>query len=173
MRRLFFIALAALLVLVSISVVFVHARLTALPAASSQLVRVPNSAYKYQLCGEAYAFEFATPDNPYKTDDTFSDPFRHANDTIIPQFAAFNYQDHSISFNVQVVIGQVATFNETIAHIHSLDGISVLLPDTRHRLQRSSIPQFIVSSLQEAAGQFMAVLDFTCPDQWVWSSASK
>src|SRR5579875_2803271 len=55
-----------------------------LPPAHSGLTRTANSAFKYNLCTEAYAFAYASPDNPFKTDYTFRDPFRADSDTIIP-----------------------------------------------------------------------------------------
>jgi len=131
----------------------------------SGLLRTPNSAYKYDLCTEAFAFAHATPSNPYKTEYSFADPFRHFNDSITPRLMDFDVSTGTVNFTVDVVVNQVATFHESISHVHELDGISVLLPDKENRTQRSAIPQFIVSSL--GAGR-IAILDFTCPNQWVW-----
>ena len=77
--------LSLVLVVLVVSLLVIRGRFTpAKPAASrSHLVRVPHSAYKYSLCTEAFAFAKASADNPYKTDFTFRDPFRNANDTII------------------------------------------------------------------------------------------
>jgi len=44
-----------------------------------------------------------------------------------------------------------------------------MLPDKQNQLQLSNVPQFIISSLN--GGGLLAVLDFTCPDQWVWKAA--
>jgi len=172
MKRWLLFAFVSLVVLSSAAVVVVHARLSAQSPprqVDASLMRVPHSAYKYQLCREAYAFVLATADNPYKTNDTFPDPFRHANDTIIPHFLGLDSRSGSFSFSVDMNIGQLATFHQTITHVQRLDGISILLPDAHNRLQHSSIPQFIVSSIQGTGYTMMAVLDFTCPDQWAWT----
>ena len=132
------------------------------------LVRTPDSAYKYDLCTEAYAFAFTRANNPYKTDFTFDDPFRNTSDTIIPSLLNLDKRDESVSLGVQIIIGQVATFNESISHVHALDGISILLPDKQNHLQRSGVPQFIISYLSNDGNA--AVLDYTCPQQWVWKS---
>ncbi len=131
----------------------------------SGLLRTPNSAYKYDLCTEAFAFSHATASNPYKTIYSFVDPFRHSNDSITPRLMDFDASTGTVNFTVDVVVNQVATFHESISHVHELDGISVLLPDKENRTQRSGVPQFIVSSL--GTGR-IAILDFTCPNQWVW-----
>src|SRR5438445_10423821 len=99
MKRWFLLTLA--LVVVTASLLIIHARLVVssaivhspviyAPVVVSHLVRVPNSAYKYHLCAEAYAYAMATPDNPDKTDDTFLDPFRHVHDTTLPRLVGFN-----------------------------------------------------------------------------------
>ncbi len=164
MKRLLSLTLLGVIVLASL--LLLH--LTALSRSSlTHLARTPNSAYKYNLCTQAYAYAFASPDNPFKTDYTFPDPFRHANDTIIPRLMGTDTRDDTVSFNVKIVVNQVAVYNETIAHVHELDGISILLPDTQDHLQRSGVPQFIVSSLNPGR---LAVLDYTCPDQWVWKA---
>jgi hypothetical protein len=137
---------------------------------ASHLFRTPHSAYRYQLCEEAYAYEMPNAaESPYKTDDTFPDPFRQSSDTIVPSFLGFDWRVNAISFNVKIEIGQVATYTETIKNIQRLDGISIMLPDTHNRLQRSSVPQFIVSDIEGSSGQYMAILDYTCPYQWRWS----
>ncbi|WP_052888173.1 hypothetical protein [Thermogemmatispora carboxidivorans] len=141
-----------------------------LPAPRVQLVRSPNSAYKYHLCAEAYAYLRATPDNPYKTDFTFQDPFRNVQDTIIPHFVAVDAHDRSLSFSVTVILRQLATVEATISHIHELDGIGVQLPDRTNQLQGSSVPQFVVVAIAEPGT--VAVLDYTCPQQWHWSAVS-
>ena len=131
----------------------------------SGLLRTANSAYKYDLCVEAFAFAHAAPSNPYKTEYSFADPFPHINDSITPHLMDFDASTGTVNFTVDVVVNQVATFHESISHVHELDGISVLLPDKENHTQHSGVPQFIVSSLGN--GQ-VAVLDFTCPNQWVW-----
>ncbi len=162
MKRLLSLTLLAMIVLTSL--LLLH--LTALSRSSlTHLARTPNSAYKYNLCTQAYAYAFAGPDNPFKTDYTFPDPFRHASDTIIPRLMGTDTRDGSVSFDVKIVVNQVAVYNETIAHVHELDGISIMLPDTQDHLQRSGVPQFIVSSLNPGR---LAVVDYTCPDQWIW-----
>lgn len=167
MRR--WLLLPVVMVVVATSFFVLRGRFIAsTPVALTHLGRVANSAYKYHLCTESFAFVMATPDNPYKTDYTFHDPFRQANDTIIPRYLGFDKQGITVSFSVKIIIDQVATYNETIASVHGLDGISVFIPDTQNRLQRSSVPQFIVSYLPTDGGS-VAVLDYTCPNQWVWS----
>ena len=158
---------ALVLLVVAASLFIVHTRVSS-PLVRSHLGRVPDSAFKYHLCVEAFAFILATPDNPYKTDFTFADPFRHTDDTIIPRYLGYDRQGDSVSFSVEMIIGQVATYNETISHIHGNDGISVFIPDTQNRLQHSSVPQVIVSYLPTITCS-IAVLDYTCPGQWVWS----
>ena len=81
MRRWVFFAL--LLIVLTASIVLVKQRTTPTNPIF-HLARTPYSAYKYNLCTEAIAYSHATPDNPYKTDFTFQDPFRNAKDTIIP-----------------------------------------------------------------------------------------
>lgn len=132
------------------------------------LARTPDSAYKYDLCTEAFAYANASPDEPHKTDYTFPDPFRKADDTIIPNLMNWNPSDNTVSFQVIIMVGQVNTFTETIAHVRVLDGISVMLPDKHNQLQRANEPQFIVSSL--TTGGELAILDFTCPQQWQWKA---
>jgi len=168
MKRWILLSLA--LIVVVVGVLVIRGRLyTPKPVAyRSHLTRVPNSAYKYSLCGEAFAFAKATVDNPYKTDFTFHDPFRKAKDTIIPRFLGFDNQTQIASFSVKIIIDQVATFNDTIAHVQGTDGISILIPNVDSQLQHSNVPQFIIS-LPKYGGS-VAVLDYTCPDQWVWSA---
>lgn len=169
MKRWFLAALVGIVVVASL--LLIHLRLTAVSSlALPHLARTPNSAFKYDLCTEAYAWAFATPDNPYKTDYTFQDPFRKASDTIIPRLLNLDKRDNTVSFSVQIMVSQVTNFNISISHVRELDGISVLLPDTHNHLQRSSIPQFIISFL--SAGGGMAIIDFTCPNEWVWKAAS-
>ena len=162
--------LLALVVIVG-AAAFLVVRITLAPHPQRpqyHLARTPDSAYKYNLCTEAFAFAFASASNPYKTDYTFADPFRNSNDTVIPSLQGLNQADHTVSFSVQIIIGQVATFTESISHVRALDGISILLPDKQDRLQGSSVPQFIVSYL--APNGSAAVLDYTCPAQWVWKA---
>ena len=170
MKRWVFLSLVLILVAASIGIILIRAHFTAPPvvAAKSHLMRVPNSAFKYHLCTEAFAFAMATASNPYKTDYTFPDPFRHDDDTIIPRYLGLDKQGDSASFSMKLIIDQVATFNETIANIHGQDGISILLPDGQNQLQHSSVPQLIITL--PGTGASIAVLDYTCPEQWVWSS---
>jgi hypothetical protein len=164
MKRWSFLAL--LLIFVVAGLFIIRQRLTSSHVPLQQLVITSNSAYKYNLCTEAFAFAHATAANPYKTDYTFHDPFRNANDTIIPVLLDLDQREQSVSFNVTIIIGQLGTFSDSISHVSVLDGISVLLPDQQGKLQRPSIPQFIVSSLNGNGG--IAVLDFTCSEQWKW-----
>jgi len=168
MKRWFLLLLALIVIVVSLLVI--RGRVTSAKPQENRLhlVRIPHSAYKYSLCGEAFAFAKASADNPYKTDFTFHDPFRNARDTIIPRFLGFDNQTAIASFSVKIIIDQVATFNETISHVQTTDGIAVLIPNANSQLQQSHVPQFIIS-LPEHEG-ILAVLDYTCPDQWVWSA---
>jgi hypothetical protein len=75
---------------------------------------------------------------------------------------------HYLSFNVKIIVGQLDTYTDSISHVSALDGISVMLPDQHGHLQRPSIPQFIVSSLN--GNGRMAILDFTCSEQWQWKA---
>lgn len=134
----------------------------------SHLTRTPNSAYKYDLCVEAYAFAHAQPSNPFKTNYSFHDPFRNASDTVIPLLMDQDQRDNTVSFVVTIIVSQVATYTESISHVAVLDGISVMLPDKDGRLQRASQPQFIVSYLD--TGGRTAVLDYTCSQEWHWSA---
>jgi hypothetical protein len=144
-----------------------------IPTVGSRLFRTPHSAYKYQLCEEAFAYAIPDSQNsPYKTDDTFPDPFRHTTDTIVPSFLGFDWHSNSFRFTVKIEIGRLATYTDTIEHVQILDGISIILPDRNNKLQRSNVPQFIVSSIQDTTGSYMAILDYTCPNQWVWHSTS-
>lgn len=167
MKRWLLLSLVLIVVLVSFFVIRGRVTYSRPQANRSHLARIPHSAYKYSLCTEAFAFAKATADNPYKTDFTFHDPFRNASDTIIPRFLGFDNQTAIASFSVKIIIDQVATFNETISHVQTTDGIAILIPNASSQLQQSHIPQFIVS-LPEHGGN-LAVLDYTCPDQWVWS----
>jgi hypothetical protein len=72
-------------------------------------------------------------------------------------------------FLVKIIVGQLDTFTDSISHVSALDGISIMLPDREGHLQRPSIPQFIVSSLNRNGT--LAVLDFTCAEQWKWIAA--
>jgi len=164
------VLVALVIFMLAASLLIVRLRLVASSSAShasgTHLTRTPHSAYKYDLCIEAYAFAHAQPGNPYKTDYTFHDPFRSANDTIIPLLMDKNLRDQTVSFTVKIIVGQLDTFTDLISHVSVQDGISVLLPDRQGHLQRSSIPQFIVSSLNPDGG--IAVLDYTCSEQWQW-----
>lgn len=168
MKRWLLLSLVLVVVVVSLLVIRGHFTAAKPLTNRSHLVRVPSSAYKYSLCGEVFAFAKATTDNPYKTNFTFRDPFRNTKDTIIPRFLGFNNQSTIASFSVKIIIDRVATFNETISHIETTDGISILLPNADSQLQHSGVPQFIIN-LPEHGGN-LAVLDYTCPDQWVWSA---
>jgi hypothetical protein len=160
--------LALILILVAATLFIVRQRSTISDAPLQHLARTPNSAYKYNLCTEAFAYAHAGSNNPYKTDYTFHDPFRDTNDTIIPLLLDMDQRDHSVSFTVKIIVGQLDTFTDSISHVSALDGISVMLPDQHGHLQRPSIPQFIVSSLN--GNGRMAILDFTCSEQWQWKS---
>ena len=154
--------------IVSMTVVLLalHQYLTIFSAApQSGLTRTPNSAFKYNLCTEAYAFAHATPDNPYKTDFTFYDPFRKDNDTMIPHLLDYDPKTRTVNFSVDIIINHVATFHAPISLVHEQDGLSVLLPDLQNHLQASTVPQVIIASF--GTGR-IAVLDYTCPNQWVW-----
>jgi len=164
MKRLLSLTLLIVIMLASLFLLCLNALS---PSSLTHLARTPDSAYKYNLCTRAYAYAFASPDNPFKTDYSFPDPFRRANDTIIPRLMGTDTGDDTVSFNVKIVVNQVAVYNETIAHVHELDGISILLPNAQDHLQRSDVPQFIVSSLNPGR---LAVLDYTCPDQWIWKA---
>jgi hypothetical protein len=172
MKRWLLAALAGTVVIAGM-LFAVHQRLaassTALPAPRIQLIRTPNSLSKFHLCAEAYAYLLATPDNPYKTDFSFHDPFRNQQDTIIPRFIAIDQRDGSLSFSVEAILRPLKPLTATISHIHELDGITVQLPNRQNQLQSSSVPQFIVRML---ASSDVAVLDYTCPEQWKWSAAS-
>jgi hypothetical protein len=162
--------LALVLIVIAASLLLVRLRLTGpAPVAEDHLVRTPHSAYRYNLCVEAFAYSHAQADNPFKTDYSFRDPFRQANDTIIPRLMDLDKSDNTVTFDVEIIVGQLKTFNDSISHVSALDGISVMLPDKQNQLQLSSVPQFIISSLN--GGGQLAVLDFTCPDQWVWKAA--
>lgn len=163
-RRLLFF-LVGVLLLAIVVLLFWQRLLPPARTPHTGLFRTPNSAGKYQLCTEAYAYAHATPDNPFKTDYTFADPFRKGNDTIIPLLMDYDQQAQTVSFDVVVIVEHVATFHQSISHIHEQDGISVILPDAENRLQHSGIPQFIIGSF--GTGK-IAVLDYTCPEQWVW-----
>jgi hypothetical protein len=166
MKRWVFFAL--LLIFLTASIVLIKQR-TVLTQPIHHLSHTPYSAYKYNLCTEAIAYSHAAPDNPYKTDFTFRDPFRKANDTIIPLLWDQNLSDQTVSFKVKIIVGQLDTFTESISHIAVLDGISIMLPDQQGQLQKPSIPQFIIFSLERNGT--IAIIDFTCADQWKWITA--
>jgi hypothetical protein len=167
MRR--WVFYAVLLIFLTAGIFFVRQRITVPPKPIYHLARTPDSAYKYDLCTEVIAFAHATPDNPYKTDFTFQDPFRNAKDTIIPLLWDQNLSDKTVSFKVKIIVGQLDTVTEFISHVAVLDGISIMLPDIQGQLQKTSIPQFIVSSLEQNGT--VAILDFTCAEQWKWVTA--
>lgn len=164
MRR--WVLLALILIVLAASLLLVRQRLAASNAPINHLARTPHSAYKYNLCTEAFAYSHAGASNPYKTDFTFRDPFRNANDTIIPLLWDWNVHDQTASFTVKIIVGQLDTFSESISNVSALDGISIMLPDLQGHLQRPSIPQFIVSALN--INGTIAILDFTCAEQWKW-----
>jgi hypothetical protein len=156
------------IVSMSVALFALHQYLTIFPATpvpQSGIVRTPRSAFKYQLCTEAYAFAHATPDNPYKTDYSFRDPFRKGDDTITPRLLDYDPKTQSVNFSIDIIINNVATFHTIISPVHEQDGISVLIPDLQNHLQSSSVPQLIITSFGKGR---IAVLDYTCPDQWVW-----
>ena len=173
MKRWFLVAASVVLVAVVLSGVFIVRARTTQKAAPVQAVkpslfRTPNSAYKYHLCSESYAFVLAPANNPYGTDYTFPDPFRKANDTLITHFAGYDQGDTGATFSVKVVMNTLATYTLSISQVQGLDGISIVLPDTHNHLQRPSIPQVIIS--MPLVGQNLIVLDYTCPEQWVWQA---
>lgn len=165
MRRWLFLSLTVVLVSASTLLALHFYRPPVQSVPHSGLTRVPLSAYKYQLCTEAFAFAYAGKDNPYKTDYTFKDPFRSGKDTLIPHLLGHDAKTGTVSFMVDVIVNKVATFHEKIDHIQELDGIAVTLPDTQNRANHTAVPQFIISHF--GSGK-IAVLDYTCPDQWVW-----
>jgi hypothetical protein len=169
MKRWLLLALAVVIVVTSALALYLHSRATSsVSRPQAHLVLVPNSAYnRYQLCVEAFAFTSPFARSSYKTDFTFHDPFRHADDTVIPLLLGRDKQGTSVSFSVQIIVNQVATFNETISHVKALDGISILLPNAHDSLERSTVPQIIIRML----AQGLAILDYTCPEQWVWKAA--
>jgi hypothetical protein len=160
------VLLALFLIFLTVSLLIMRQRITVPDNPINHLARTPSSAYKYNLCTEVIAYSHAAPDNPYKTDFTFQDPFRKAKDTIIPLLWDQNLNDQTVSFQVKIIVGQLDTFTESISHVAVLDGISIMLPDQNGQLQRPSIPQFIVSSLERNGT--VAILDFTCAEQWKW-----
>lgn len=171
MKRLAIVALLGIVIAASFLVI--RLRLNSISSAQSQvhfshLARTPDSAYKYDLCTEAYAFAHAQPSNPFKTNYSFHDPFRSANDTIIPRLMDADQSDNTVSFSVTIIVSQVATYTESISHVTVLDGISIILPDKYGHLQRASEPQFIVSYLDN--GDKTAVLDYTCSQEWHWAA---
>ncbi|GAC1566890.1 MAG: hypothetical protein NVS3B14_11210 [Ktedonobacteraceae bacterium] len=175
MKRRVFILLAMIVGIVAVAGTSsaIYLRLSSqsgAPVSVAHLTRTAHSAYKYDLCVEAFAYMQAGPDDPHKTEYTFQDPFRPANDTIIPYLVGWNTSEKTVSFQVIITVGHVETFIETISHVSALDGISVMLPDTLNHLQRSNEPQFIVSSV--STGGTFAVLDFTCPQQWKWEAVT-
>ena len=167
MKRWVFFALLSIFLTTSIFII--KQKITAPPKPIYHLARTPYSAYKYNLCTEAIAYAHATPDNPYKTDFTFQDPFRNAKDTIIPLLWDQNLSDQTVSFQVKIIVGQLDTYTESISHVSVLDGISIMLPNQHGQIQRPSIPQFIVSSLERNGT--LAIIDFTCAEQWKWVTA--
>ena len=166
MRR--WVSLVLILIFLAASLFIMRQKFTVSNSPAYHLALTPYSAYKYHLCTEAFAFSHAKPDNPYKTDFTFHDPFRNANDTIIPLLWDQNLRELTVSFTVKIIVGQLDTFTDSISHVSALDGISIMLPDQEGHLQRPSIPQFIVSSLDRNGT--LAVLDFTCAEQWKWKA---
>jgi len=166
MKRWLLISLVAVVIVagtVSALLIRQHNAQAVVPHAS--LMRTANSAYKYNLCMEAYAFAHASASNPYKTGYSFVDPFRNVQDTITPHLLDYDASTQTVNFSIDIAVGKVATFHQMISGVHELDGISVILPDMQNAPQRSGIPQFIISSLNN--GQ-VAVLDYTCPADWVW-----
>ena len=169
MKRWLLIALVAVVIVagiastVSVLLIRQHNANAVVPRVS--LMRTANSAYKYDLCMEAFAFPNASASNPYKTGYSFADPFRKVQDTVTPHLLAYNASAQTVNFTIDVAVGKVAIFHQTIAGVHELDGISVILPNMQNAPQRSGIPQFIVSSLN---GGQVAILDYTCPNEWVW-----
>jgi hypothetical protein len=174
MKRLAILTLIVIVIATSLLLIRLHLNAfsslkpKASPVPLNHLARTPNSAYKYDLCVEAYAFAHALPTNPFKTNYTFHDPFRNASDTIIPLLMDHNKSDDTVSFKVTIIVNQVATYTESISHVVALDGISIMLPDKTGHLQQASEPQFIVSYLD--SGGIAAVLDYTCSQEWHWAA---
>lgn len=174
MKRL--ITLALIVIVLATGLLLISVRLNAFspikpkasPVPLNHLARTPNSAYKYDLCVEAFAFAHALPTNPFKTNYSFHDPFRNASDTIIPLLMDQDKSDNTISFKITIIVSQVATYTESISHVVVLDGISIMLPDKQGHLQQASEPQFIVSYLD--SGGRTAVLDYTCSQEWHWAA---
>ncbi|HEX6484112.1 MAG TPA: hypothetical protein VF043_35145 [Ktedonobacteraceae bacterium] len=163
------IVLATGLLLISLRLnAFSPIKPEASPVPLNHLARTPNSAYKYDLCVEAFAFAHALPTNPFKTNYSFHDPFRNASDTIIPLLMDQDKSDNTVSFKITIIVSQVATYTESISHVVVLDGISIMLPDKQGHLQKASEPQFIVSYLD--SGGKTAVLDYTCSQEWHWAA---
>ena len=67
--------LALLLIILAASLFIMRQRISIPNSPINHLARTPYSAYKYNLCTEAFAFSHPAPENPYKTDFTFQDPF--------------------------------------------------------------------------------------------------
>ena len=174
MKRWLLLSLASVIIIAgvagTVSVLLIRQHNAHIIVPHVSLMRTANSAYKYDLCMEAFAFPHASASNPYKTAYSFIDPFRKVQDTMTPHLMDYNTTTQTVNFTIDIVVGKVATFHQTISGVHELDGISVVLPDMQNKPQHSAIPQFIVSSLN---GGQLAVLDFTCPNEWVWRSTNK
>ncbi len=175
MKRRVILALVVIVVVVSLLLFRLHLSVSSSTrprtskVALHHLLRMPNSAYKYDLCIEAFALSHAPPDYPYKTNYSFHDPFRDTNDTIIPMLMDQNQRDKTVSFTVTIIVSQVAIYTESISHVSESDGISVMLPDKNGQLQKANQPQFIVNYID--VGGKTAVLDYTCAQEWRWSVA--
>ncbi len=164
----FFVLPAILFVMVG-SLFSYYLRMRQSTPARAQLIRMPGSVAQYDLCSEVFAYVQGTAVLPFKTDYTFHDPFQDVTDTITPMFLGMNQQDQSVTFQVRIDIGHQNMYIETIGHLHENDGIAVLLPDPNNNLQAPRAPQFILTSLG-GSGR-IAILDYTCPEQWKWQSA--
>ncbi len=100
--------LALVLIVIAASLLLVRLRLAGpTPVSRDHLVRTPHSAYRYNLCVEAFAYSHAQADNPFKTDYSFRDPFRQANDTIIPRLMDLDKSDNTVTFDVEIIVGQL------------------------------------------------------------------
>ncbi len=142
MKRIICVTLAVVILCTSALLVFLRFYQPPLPPPHSGLLRVPLSAYKYDLCAEAFAYAYASSDNPFKTDYDFPDPFRHTTDTIIPHLLGCDPASRTVTFSIDAIVGHLATFHISINHIHELDGIEIVLPDAHNRAIYTSIPQF-------------------------------
>lgn len=167
MKHWLFLALTCLLLLASGLIGIRFYALRASPPPQPALKTLAKSLYKYDMCVQAYAFANADDSNPYKTDYSFPDPVRKAQDTLTPHLLDYNPQTRTANFLVDVAIPQVNTYHLALKDVHEEDGVFVLLPDQENHLRRTQIPQFIVASLLYGR---LAIVNYTCPQKWSWSA---